>query len=153
MHKYHQHMSRYLLSQPPITVWYKLSENLPSKFFLDVVLSLFICYRRPTYDRSQKPVSSTFSIDLLTFIFYFLKVDSTNTSLGSFRRVLVPSDITPKFLQVAQRNTSLDKYPIKIILCFPSFNRSQNWNVWYSRRCSGLLVQIYSFPITQFIFF
>jgi len=43
---------------------------------------------KPTYDRSQKPV-----------------FNSTNNGMGSFRRVVIPNDITPKFLQVAQRNT------------------------------------------------
>ncbi|CAF0803905.1 unnamed protein product [Adineta steineri] len=43
---------------------------------------------KPTYDRSQKPISS-----------------STNASMTIFRRITVPNDITPKFLQAAQRNT------------------------------------------------
>ena len=49
---------------------------------------LFICYLRPAFDRAQKPA-----------------LNSTNTSMNSYRPVIVPDDITPKFLQVAQRNT------------------------------------------------
>jgi hypothetical protein len=28
--------------------------------------------------------------------------------MGSFRRIAIPNDITPKFLQAAQRNTGLE---------------------------------------------
>ncbi|CAF2335272.1 unnamed protein product [Rotaria sp. Silwood2] len=43
---------------------------------------------KPTFDRSRKPMPN-----------------STNTNMTSLRRIAIPCDITPKFLQVAQRNT------------------------------------------------
>ncbi|CAF1262728.1 unnamed protein product [Adineta ricciae] len=43
---------------------------------------------KPTYDRAQKPI-----------------LNSTNSSMAIFRRIVVPNDITHKFLQVALRNT------------------------------------------------
>jgi hypothetical protein len=41
---------------------------------------------KPAFDRSQKPMSNS-------------------SSINSYRQIIVPNDITQKFLQVAQRNT------------------------------------------------
>ena len=38
---------------------------------------------------------------------FYMCVDATNPGMSSFRRVIVPNDITLKFLQVAQRNTGM----------------------------------------------
>ena len=50
---------------------------------------------------------SMFRFLLIDVGFYFLRVGSTNTGMNSYRRVMVPNDITPKFLQAAKRNTGI----------------------------------------------
>lgn len=64
-------------------------------------------------------------------------VDAANPGMSSFRRVIVPNDITPKFLQVAQRNTGMYEQTVRIKLELYRILRSKDRNLWYSCWCSS----------------
>ena len=71
--------------------------------------------------------------------------------MSSFRRMIVPNDITPKFLQVAQRNTGMNTSTTHINTYFYRIIRASHRNMWYSRWYSSKSNEIIRLIISPLI--